>query len=240
MGPTISRWLVDSAREVARLVSRGAGLGAIYERMREIARRDIPYCNVREVAVLARGATDLARRARRYGTDDEHEIASRISDAREIRGLEKVANAMDRRLQAKAKRALLARELDKPCVFYAITTHQKPRCAHRALQGTVAYDRSYRRKLTEAGNWQAVRECEKFIRKHGLKSVQELVGEPYYVTTAPYCRHRFVALDTREVLAGVANTVIRDGAHRSKTDAQRYAEYKNRRKEIASGKRALR
>jgi hypothetical protein len=225
----MSRWLVDAARIASHDVARGKTLAYIKERARALAHARVPMANVREVAFMAEAVLNLARRARRCPSREESDIAEFLSRPANIREMEKAANEMDRRLQVKAKAQALAETLQEPCVFYVVTTHQKPRCSHRALQGYIAYDRAYRQKIPQ----EAVRDVERFIKQNNMKSVQELSGPPYYISTALYCYHRFVPLDTKEVLEGRANTLVRDGAHRSKTDAERYREYKARRRLIA-------
>lgn len=176
-----------------------------------------------------------------------------------IAPLEKAANEMDRRLQTKAHRAIAAEAVRRgregyavrpkpdeggrasefyyvgvPCVFYAISTHQKPRCEHKDLQGSVVYDERYASTLTNAGYWYLVADVRKEIRRRGMMSVKEAMSAPYYVGNTPFCRHRFYPLDTREVLAHVENATINDGAHRSMSDAQRYRKKKKRRAEIVA------
>lgn len=241
-------WIVPCGSALVRSLTRGDTLATTERRIRDVARKSLPEATDREIAGIVKAALDLARRARRLCGRDSRAISEFVTRTGEIAGLEKAGNAAIRgvltRNKKKALRELIrnARAQDEPCVFYAISTHQKPRCSHRALQGTVVYDRMFRSVLTRAGKWYLIRDVERAIRASDMMSVQEAVRAPYYISTAPYCRHRFCPLDTKAVLSGTANTVIRDGAPRSKTDAQRYREKKRRMKEIRerSMKKALR
>lgn len=219
MGPLAARWLVDSWAAISRAYP-GGSLTELEGKLRRIVDRVLPMANRNEKSYLVAAAMREARLCRACKPDDPAEW---LTSARNAGRLEKAANEMDRRLQVKAKRQILADTLEagraSGKVFYVVTTHQKPRDEHRGFQGTVCYD-------ARAEKTPAVR---RYIRDNGLPSVQELSGPPHWISQALYCRHRFAPLDTQEVLDGTADTVIRDGAHRSLTAGQRYMEYKKRR-----------
>lgn len=227
----MSRWLVDTQVAVSKW---GGTLAGLRERLSRIVERDVPMANARESAALIKCGMDAARRARLAGKREPEEIASFLTSPRSAPIMEKVANAMDRKIQLKAKAAMASAVLGSPAVFYAVSTHQKPRDSHEPLQGTVCYDRNWRRKLQDAGMWDLAKRVGRHIRAEGMRSAQDLMGPPCYLMTAPYCRHRLFPLDTEEVLDGTANTRILDGAHRSLTPEKRYAAYKKRRALVRS------
>lgn len=221
MGPLVSRWYESVAVLIAKLVGSGATLTEAREAFDRIATAVLPMLNDREIAFLRKAAEAEFRRVRSGG---------KLGAVFGLKRLEKAANAMDRRLQAKAKAIAINDALRQPCVFYCVSTHQKPRCSHAHMQGQILYDTHYRQKLT----WWKAKAVEAYIRSADLMSVQEAVRGPTWLITANYCRHRLIPLDTDEVLNGTARTVWLDHAHRSKTDRQRAKEYRDRRRRIAA------
>lgn len=238
MGPKISKWLVDTQVAISRMVASEEPLTAIESKLRRIVAAVLPMANRNESAYLVKSGMAMARRARSHGFGRSEDVATYLTSPRVAPALEHVANEMDKRLQLKAKRERVAEMLEScrnptaPTVFYAVSTHQKPAHDHAKLQGTVAYDRNWRAVLGDSWEWYLAKDVGRYIREHDLNSLQELMGPPWYMITRPYCRHRFVPLDTYDVLDGVANLRILDGEHRSLTDAQRYQAYKKRRARV--------
>ena len=220
MGPLVSRWYERTAVLAVRLAASGSTLTEARRRFRSVVEEILPMANRREAALLIGAAESEFRRVRSGG---------KPGATFALRRLEKAANSVDRKLQAKSKAQMVSDSLRLPCVFYCVSTHQKPRCAHREMQGEILYDRNFRQKVP----WYRIREIERYIRNKDLMSVQDATKGPIWLITSPYCRHMLVPMDTEEVLMGIANTVYPDGAHRSRTDAQRAKEYRDRRKRIA-------
>lgn len=81
-------------------------------------------------------------------------------------------------------------------IFFLCSVHDNCAEDHIAYQGKVYYDRFWRQKVS--GEW--YRAVNMYIKKHNLMSVQEVMGEPVYMTTRPYCKHFFIPLDTATVL----------------------------------------
>lgn len=253
MGPLLERWLIRAGKAIAEEVAAKSPLNRISERIGGITRSVLPMASAREAAILTRASLDAARRIRKSGDDDPGSAAERLTRVCVIRELEKAANAVDRSMQAKAKAQIAAetihdaRSAAQPCVFYLVSGHQNPAAGHRDLQYSLCVDRYWRKTLTEAGFWWLADEVGRLIRIAGIPSAQRLMGPPCYLITRPYCRHRLIPLGTMEVLAcdGDAKALrsmhpeAADGAHRTLTDAQRYAAYRKRRAEIrkrAAGK----
>lgn len=101
------------------------------------------------------------------------------------------------RSERKAKGASLRSGLKDPSkLFFVCSWH--PGCAndHKPYQGRIYVDRFWRRKA-KGSEYPAVLE---YIRKHGTMTVQEAIRGPIWLTTRPYCRHRFIPVDTPTVL----------------------------------------
>ena len=83
-------------------------------------------------------------------------------------------------------------------VFYLSSTHSNAAKGHKDWQGVVFVDRFWRSILEDDPDTK--RKVAAYIRNHNTLTVQEIVGEPVYLITRPYCKHFFIKLDTEEVL----------------------------------------
>ncbi len=93
-------------------------------------------------------------------------------------------------------------------VFYMSSIHSNPAKDHAAWQGVIYVDRYWRSILADDPVTQ--KKVEAYIRNHDILTVQEIVGEPVYLITRPYCKHFFIELDTDEVLGSSVNKIRKE------------------------------
>ena len=93
-------------------------------------------------------------------------------------------------------------------VFYMSSIHSNPAPDHAAYQGQIYVDRYW--KNTLAGDRVVLRGVAAYIKNHNTMTVQEVVGEPVYLITRPYCKHFFISLDTDEVLSNSVNKIQKE------------------------------
>lgn len=197
----------------------------------------MPYLSVRERAWLERAGIDAMRKIKASRSADRSRYATSSAVQND---LEKAANALDRKLQTKAKAVRVTEALEKgrgDCVvFYGSTYHQKPADGHKDWQGKTYVDRYWRRTLRDGGREDLIPEVGKRIAEEGIPTVQWAMGAPVWLVTRPYCRHALRPIPTEDALNAddladypKGKAEFRDHAHRSLTDAQRYARKKARR-----------
>ena len=90
---------------------------------------------------------------------------------------------------------------DSGRVFYLCSWHNKPAKDHAKYQGKIYVDRYWRSATNNDYRIGA------YIRNHNIVTVQDIIKEPVYLLTRPYCRHRFIPLDNSEVLSNSLNKV---------------------------------
>ena len=83
-------------------------------------------------------------------------------------------------------------------VFYMSSIHSNPAKDHALYQGVIYVDRYWKSILADDEEMQ--KKVAAYIRNHNTTTVQEIVGEPVYLITRPYCKHFFIELATDEVL----------------------------------------
>lgn len=98
-------------------------------------------------------------------------------------------------------------------VFFACSIHANPAPDHKDWQGVIYVDRFWRTKV----RGYTYRAVEAYIRNHGTKTVQEIIGPPVYLTTRPYCKHYFIPLETNAVLTSSARKIAEGLAKVSST-----------------------
>lgn len=86
-------------------------------------------------------------------------------------------------------------------VFYLLSSHSNPALGHAPYQGKIFVDRYW--KSITGGD----KRVQAYIRNHDTMTVQEIMKEPVYMITRPYCKHFFIELDTEEVLNNGAKKV---------------------------------
>lgn len=90
---------------------------------------------------------------------------------------------------------------DSGRVFYLLSWHNKPATDHAPYQGKIYVDK-YWKSVTNDNH-----KIRSYIRNHNTLTVQDIIKEPVYMLTRPYCRHRFIPLDNSEVLNNSLNKV---------------------------------
>lgn len=95
---------------------------------------------------------------------------------------------------------------DGKTIFWLCSWH--PDCAedHRAWQSRI-YCHRYWRQIVSGKDYYAVLS---YIKNRGIKTVQEIMGPPVYLTTRPYCRHYFVPLDIATVLTSGVKSLVKE------------------------------
>lgn len=109
-----------------------------------------------------------------------------------------------RRDKVKALRA----QLREGEIFYLVSKHNMSGKDHAEWQGKIYVNR-YWRSLLE--NDRAL--CEKvsaYVKNRNIKTVQEIVHEPVYMITRPYCRHNIVTVPVDVVLNNGIKAVLRE------------------------------
>ena len=237
----MQQWVVKSAAEICR--SMNDPIRRVYERMRDVAYSCIPYLNSQEAAFLANAAVLAARKARSWQKMGREVDLSRPCF---LEILTKAANAMDRRLQTKAKAVRLEACRAQGSAFYLCSWHQTPAAGHKDLQGKLYVDRFWRSRVPES----LAHTVQKLIDDRSMMTIQEVTGDPYWLIYRPYCRHYFVPIDTYEVLGAASEKELRSRhpeahmpVHRSLTKdqlRQRRARLRARVKKVGMIKSPLR
>ena len=75
-------------------------------------------------------------------------------------------------------------------VFYLASSHNDCAKDHVDYQGKMYVDKMSIKTP----------EIREYIRKHNIKTLQWVMGNPVWFVTRPYCRHYFVAIPTEQVL----------------------------------------
>lgn len=81
-------------------------------------------------------------------------------------------------------------------IFWLCSTHSNCADDHKAYQGMIYVDRYWRQKVS-GDKYYAVLS---YIKNRKIKTVQEIMKGPVWLTTRPYCKHYFIALETDTVL----------------------------------------
>lgn len=90
-------------------------------------------------------------------------------------------------------------------IFFLCDEHDNCGEDHVELQGKLYVDKNWRNH-TDKAMWGTVL---KFIQDRGIMTVQKVRMKPYWLTTRPYCRHRFLPIDTATVLSTPLNILKR-------------------------------
>lgn len=109
-------------------------------------------------------------------------------------GMNKIQEHADSRKRVTELRDEMRVHRAKGGVFYLLSSHSNPALGHAEYQGQIFVDRFWKSVTGKDKRVQA------YIRNHDTKTVQEIIKEPVYMITRPYCKHFFIELDTEEVL----------------------------------------
>lgn len=109
-------------------------------------------------------------------------------------GINKIQEHADSRKRLIELRDAMRIHRAKGGVFYLLSSHSNPALGHAEYQGQIFVDRFW--KSVSGGD----KRVQAYIRNHDTKTVQEIIKEPVYMITRPYCKHFFIKLNTDEVL----------------------------------------
>ena len=124
--------------------------------------------------------------------------------------------------KAVRERRAVNRQVGK--VFYLVSSHQKPQPAHKDVQGTILVDRFWRGAVPK----EKVEAVGKYIKDHGIKTVQWALDGPTWLITRVNCRHYLMTMQPDEVLSMTVEALKKKyqrrptGVHRPITDEERY------------------
>lgn len=89
-------------------------------------------------------------------------------------------------------------------VFYITSFYGDCAKDHADYQGKIYYDANWKENAPK----DRIDEIQNYIDSKNLKSVQEVMDAPVYLTTRPNCRHYFTAIDIDTVLGAKTNSDI--------------------------------
>lgn len=165
--------------------------------------QNTPDFNIREKAALYRTVKRMA---------DLMYIQEGKLENGQIKNYSTSINKIEEHRNARQRRQNLVTEMRgnraRGGVFYMSSIHSNPAKDHAAWQGVIYVDR-YWRSILE-GQPDVQKKVEAYIRNHDTLTVQEIVGEPVYLITRPYCKHFFIELDTDEVLGSSVNKIRKE------------------------------
>lgn len=81
-------------------------------------------------------------------------------------------------------------------IFFLCSKHNSPADDHKDYQGKIYVDRFWRTKVS-GSEYTAVLQ---YIKDNDIVTVQEIMGEPVWLTTRKYCRHILIPVPINEVL----------------------------------------
>lgn len=114
--------------------------------------------------------------------------------------LEKLKNDLANEVEYRLKHKELVRLLkDSSNHFYYCTVHKDPAEGHAAYQGKVYYRKNLWDEFTA--------QEKKYVQKHHLMAVEDVVLEPVYLVTRRNCRHKLIPVPFDALLQGVEQGV---------------------------------
>ena len=193
---------------IARAVEQGFSLRKISEGLRAIV-NGYSGITVFERFHLYSEAYNVAR-ATRSSMNWKKRLAMRSSYDKILKSARRVMRNRDLRRKKEAVRAMLH---DPAVIFFVCSKHSNPAEDHKDYQGRIYVDRFWREKVS-GDLYYAV---QSYIKNRQIMTVQEVMGEPVYMTTRPYCKHYFIPVDTQTVLGqSEKKTVSEFGVVKSK------------------------
>lgn len=95
-------------------------------------------------------------------------------------------------------------------IFFLCSKHNAPADDHKEYQGKIYVDRFWRTKVSGPEYASVLA----YIKDNDVATVQDIMGEPVYLTTRPYCKHFFIPVATEDIIGSVLpNTDILDEYH---------------------------
>lgn len=192
--------------------------------------------NRRERSRLFTVAYNNARRAkavaRRGDGEWERYIASRtVYDA-----FVSTARTVDASFSARQKRIALGKAIsdyeskyESEPIFYLCSYHSNCSCGHDTYQGKIYVDRFWRSKVSDDD----YNKVQAYIRNRKVRTIQDVVKAPIWLTTRPYCRHYFTPVPTADVLTSSPKKLLHEtNSYHYTPDYYDNDEYFHVRKEI--------
>lgn len=187
---------------IARATEEGKNLGRIKEDLRELV-NSYSGLNRNERYWLYDEILGLARKCKSAGDNWQEVLGMRSSFDSVLRVSRKVKR--DSELRAKKQAAYLAMHTEG-IVFFLCSSHPNPADDHKDYEGKLYVDRFWRSKV-KGRDYYAV---NSYVKNHNIMTIQEVMGEPVWLSTRPYCRHYFIALDTGTVLHNSRNKLVKE------------------------------
>lgn len=176
---------------ITRALSYGYSLNRIGRDLRHLV-NEYPGLKKAEKYNIWRSAYLACRAAKRSDSWEKY-ISKRETYDGILKEIRRGFNNMNLRSKKEATRASLDGTEN---IFFLCSVHQKCRELHKDLQGKIYVDRFWRTKVS-GNRYYAVLS---YIKNRDIKTVQEMMKEPHWLTTAEYCKHYFIPLDTDTVL----------------------------------------
>lgn len=138
--------------------------------------------------------------------------------------LEKIKNCIGRDIENRDKLSYLSDLLGEG-IFYLCSSHTHCAEGHKDFQGKVYVSGNWRERCPDSRTRKRV---ASYIRNHNCLTVEEIVGDPVYMTTRPNCRHYFVEVGVEEVMRSSAKSMLkrRDMVHAG-VNSYEYSQYRN-------------
>ena len=138
--------------------------------------------------------------------------------------LEKIKNGLGRDIESRDKLSYLS-QLTGEGIFYLCSSHTHCAEGHKDFQGKVYVSENWRERCPDS---RTRRRVASYIRNHGCRTVEEIVGDPVYMVTRPNCRHYFVELDIEEVMhSGVKKLLKNHDMVHAGVNSYEYGQYRN-------------
>ena len=106
------------------------------------------------------------------------------------------------------------RNYGNPKIFFACSKHDDSADDHISKQGKIYVDAKWKSAYNPTKEKKKIEAIEKYIKEHNIQTVQDIIGEPTFLSTRPYCRHVFKSLTADDVLSG--NYSLPQSIHNSK------------------------
>lgn len=131
---------------------------------------------------------------------------------KQIQMLEQVKNDLANDVELRLKHNELVNLLDNhENHFYYCTAHKDPAEGHAAYQGKYYFRQNLWDEFT--------RDEKKYVQKHGLLAVEDVVLEPVYLVTRRNCKHRLVPIPFDLLKRGVKKP-FKDSSNISYAESQ--------------------
>lgn len=115
----------------------------------------------------------------------------------QIRRLSVLCNKIKSRVHVREQREEIKTSRANGIVFYQCSKHNNCAPDHKDYQGKIYVDRYWRSILGEEKT-----PVLHYIQSEHIHTIQWVMGNPVWMTTRPYCKHRLVGIDTDRVLLG--------------------------------------